>query len=74
MQTFVGAYPSVCLINLLTPKSDWDQISPHRITVESNIKVFKNKRNGCKLKKLVIIEQILVFSTIGNVKGALWRM
>lgn len=68
MQIFVGAYPSDCLINLLTPKNDWDQtVSPHRITVESNIKVFKNKRNGCKLKKLVIIEQILVFSTIGNV-------
>ena len=67
MQIFVGAYPSVCLINLLTPKSDWDQISPHRITFESNIKVFKNKRNGCKLKKLVITEQILLFSTIGNV-------
>ena len=57
MQIFVGAYLSVCLINLLTPKSDRDQISPHRITVESNIKVFKNKRNGCKLKKLVIIKQ-----------------
>lgn len=67
MQIFVGAYPSVRLINLLTPKSDWDQIPPHRITVESNIKVFKNKRNGCKLKKLVITEQILLFSTIGNV-------
>ena len=68
MQIFVGAYPSVCLINLLTPKSDWDQISPHRITVESNIKVFKRiKRNGCKLKKLVIVKQILLVSTIGNV-------
>ena len=67
MQIFVGAYPSICLINLLTPKSDWDQISPHRITVESNIKVFKNKRNGCKLKKFVIIKQILLFSTIGNI-------
>ena len=67
MQIFVGVNPSVCLINLLTPKSDWDQISPHRITVESNIKVFKNKRNGCKLKKLVIVKQILLVSTIGNV-------
>ena len=67
MQIFVGAYPNICFINLLTPKSDWDQISPHRITVESNIKVFKNKRNGCKLKKFVIIKQILLVSTIGNV-------
>ena len=50
----------------MSVEHDKHLISPHRITPESNI---KNKRikNDHKLKKLLIITEILSVNSIGNV-------
>lgn len=51
----------------MSDEHDKHLISPHRITPESNI---KNKRikNDHKLKKLLIITEILSVNSIGNVQ------
>ena len=51
--------------NLLTPKSDKHLISPERITPKSNIK-FRRIRDR-KLKQLLIVRQVFLASTSGNV-------
>lgn len=50
----------------MSDEHDKHLTSPHRITPESNI---KNKRinNDHKLKKLLIITEILSVNSIGNV-------
>ena len=62
--TFILSY---CLFNPLTPKNDWHLISPYSITPESNIKVRRIKELITCEKKLLIVQQILLFSTLGNV-------
>ena len=59
-------------LNLLSPKSNQHLISPYNMTSESYIKV--NKRNDHQLKKLLIVVQILLVSTIGNVWRTVWRI
>ena len=48
-------------------------ISPCSVTPESNIKVVTEKED-CQLKKLLIVKQILLVSTIRNVQRTLWRI
>ena len=52
--------------NLLILESNKHLISLYNISTESNFKV-KNKGNGRQLKKPLIIEQILLVCTSGNV-------
>ena len=53
-------------IALLTPKSDECLISPYNITTELH-EGHENKGNDHQLKKLLIVKQILLLSTSGNV-------
>ena len=54
-------------LNLLTPKSDWQLISPYHITPESNInKGQENKGNDHLWIKFLIVRQILFVITIGS--------
>ena len=54
---------------------DQNLISHHNITLESNIKVTRITRNHHYLKKLVIVKQIFLVSTLRNdVQRTLWRM
>ena len=62
-----GLVVSNCVLVPLTPKSDQHLISPHSITTESLIKVMRIKGNDHQLKKLLIVKQILLVSTLGNV-------
>ena len=62
-----GHVVSSCVLDPLTPKSDQHLISPHNITTESLIKVMRIKGNDHQLKKLLIVNQILLVSIIGNV-------
>ena len=48
-------------------------ISPYSVTPESNIKVVTEKEDY-QLKKLLIVKQILLVSTIRNVQRTLWRI
>ena len=48
-------------------------ISPYSVTPESNIKVVTEKEDY-QLKKLLIVKQILLVSTIGNVQRTVWRI
>ena len=50
---------------LLTPKSDKHLISPERITPKSNIKFMRIRDR--KLKQLLIVRQVFLASTSGNV-------
>ena len=62
-----GHVVSSCVLDPLTPKSDQHLISHYNITTESLIKVIRMKGNDHKLKKLLIVNQILLVSTLGNV-------
>ena len=62
-----GLVVSSCVLDPLTPKSDQHLISPYNITTESLIKVMRIKGNDHQLKKLLIVNQILLVSTLGNV-------
>ena len=55
--------------NTVIPNSDKPLISPNSITPESNIRIMRKKGNTKKLKKLLIVRQILLVSTPENV----WR-
>ena len=62
-----GHVVSSCVLDPLTPKSDQHLISHYNITTESLIKVIRMKGNDHQLKKLLIVNQILLVSTLGNV-------
>ena len=54
---------------------DQNLISHHNIAPESNIKVTRITRNHHYLKKLVIVKQIFLVSTLRNdVQRTSWRM
>ena len=55
--------------NTEIPNSDKPLISPNSITPESNIRIMRKKGNTKKLKKLLIVRQILLVSIPENV----WR-
>ena len=55
------------ILSPMTAESDWHLISPHNITPESIPKVSRMKGINHQLKKLLILEQILLDITIGNV-------
>ena len=54
---------SVWLFNPLTLKSDQHLISPYNITHQGH----ESKGNDHQLKKLLIVNQILLVSSLGNV-------
>ena len=62
-----GHVVSSCVLDPLTPKSNQHLISHYNITTESLIKVMRIKGNDHQLKKLLIVNQILLVSTLGNV-------
>ena len=49
-------------------------IFPHNITSELYIKVTRIKGNDHQLKKLLIVKQILLVTTLGNVWRTVWRI
>ena len=50
-------------------RSEWILNSPHNITLESNVKVIEKKKMiASRRSRLLIVEQILLVSTIGNVR------
>ena len=50
-------------------RSEWTLTSPHSITLESNVKVIEKKKMIANRRwRLLIVEQILLVSTIGNVR------
>ena len=55
------------VINPLVPESDWHLISPFNITLQK-------EGNDHKLKNLLIVIQILLVSTLGNVWRTVWRI
>ena len=55
------------------PKSDWHLISPYNITPESNIEIKRIQGNNYQLKELLIVIQILLVNTIGNVQRTVQR-
>ena len=57
-----------------TPEGDQHIISPYNIIPESQVKGHKKKGNDHQLKKLLIVIQILLFSTLGNVSRTVWRI
>ena len=44
----------------------------NRITVESNVKVMREKVNDHQFNRLLIVKQILLVITIGNLKRTVW--
>ena len=44
----------------------------NRITVESNVEVMREKVNDHQFKRLLIVKQILLVITTGNLKRTLW--
>ena len=57
----------VTRINPLTPESDKNLISPNSITPWIKYCGCENKGNDHKLNKFLIIRQIVLLGTIGNV-------
>ena len=56
-------------------KSEWTLNYPHSITLESNVKVIEKKKMIANRRwRLLIVEQILLVSTIGNVRRTVWRI
>ena len=43
-----------------------------RITVESNVKVMREKVNDHQFKRLLIVKRILLVIIIGNLKRTVW--
>ena len=56
-------------VHPLLPENDLHLISPFCFTHESYIKVTGTKEMIAILKKLLIVEQILLISSIGNMYG-----
>ena len=54
-------------VNPLTPNNDQHLISPYNFTPKSHMKVTRNEGNDYQRKKLSIVKQILLVSTLGNV-------
>ena len=46
----------------------------NRITVESNVKVMREKVNDHQFKRLLIVKQILLVVTTGNLKRTVWMI
>ena len=44
----------------------------NRITIESNVKVMREKVNDHQFKRFLIVKQILLVITTGNLKRTLW--
>ena len=44
----------------------------NRITVESNVKVMREKVNDHQFNRLLIVKQILLVITTGNLKRTVW--
>ena len=65
---------SLPTVNHSTPEGDQHLISPYNIIPESQVKGHKKKGNDHQLKKLLIVIQILLFSTLGNVSRTVWRI
>ena len=61
-------------VNPLNPKSDQYLISLHSNTAEPFIKNTRVKEMIAKLKKTLIVQQILLLSTKENVLRRVWRM
>ena len=57
----------------LTLKSDLHLFSPYNITPESLIRVMREENNH-QINKLMIVKQILLVSTLGNVWRTVWRI
>ena len=57
----------------LTLKSDQHLFSPYNITPESLIRVMREENNH-QINKLMIVKQILLVSTLGNVWRTVWRI
>ena len=55
------------MFNPLILKSDHHLISPYNISPDSNIKIIGIKEMIKKLKKILIVKQILLVSIFGNV-------
>ena len=60
-------------VNPLAPKSDKHLISSYNITPESHSKVMRIKEVITSVR-LLIVELILLVSTLGNVKRTVWRI
>ena len=58
----------------LTPWNDYHLISPYNITLESHIKVTRIKKKDHWLRKLLIVWQILLVSTLTNILRTVWRI
>ena len=56
------------------PGSDYNLNSPYNITPLITHQGHENKGNDHQLKKLLIVKQILLVSTIGNIWGTVWRI
>ena len=61
-------------LNPLTPKSDKHLNSPYEITPRITRYGHENRGNDHKQKKLLIGNQILLVSILGNVYRAVWRI
>ena len=61
-------------MNPLTPKSDQHLISPYNITTKSHINVTRIKEMITRLKKLLMVRQILLVSTLINIQRTVWRI
>ena len=61
-------------LNPLNPKSDQHLVSPDHNTAESFICDHENIGNDHQLKKLLIVNQILLASSLGNVQISVQRM
>ena len=46
----------------------------NRITVESNVMVMREKVNDHQFKRLLIVKQILLVVTTGNLKRTVWMI
>ena len=73
-QEKIQIFLSLPTVNPSTPEGDQHLISPYNIIPESQVKGHKKKGNDHQLKKLLIVIQILLFSTLGNVSRTVWRI
>ena len=51
----------------LTSKNDYHLMPPYKITPKTKLEGHENKGNDHQLKRLLIVKQILLISTFGNV-------
>ena len=60
--------------NPLNSQNDQHLVSPYNNTAESFIQDHENKGNNHQLKRLLIVKQILLVNTLGNVWRTVWRI